>query len=375
MEPRLAPGAALAVKVVGEATAVVDPSGRVGASDTRGQTLLGHWRVLEVLRLAQPFRQLRLGGVVAVGVLVGHVPVVDAAVAVDEREVLVGHVGLLAVAEAVGAGRVGGVVGGAEVVNGGAVVVAHGGELGAGLVEDGLGPVLGRVFDHAAQLGDQVARDAVGEQLLARLVRDWRVESARLALVVVLVDAHPRDVEVHPLPLASGQVEVVGRGEAGAHVRGVHALAHERDVEGEEERHLRDEDRAELAVEVEHQLVLGEAHHELLVHVVGDAFRLPLHTVGDVPLGRVVVVRARPGDAKAPGLARRRERGGAVAALRRVIAAEADVLVGRVHGLRVGAPVPRVLGRKVLEEVELWRPELAAEEGVVVLHEELIRSL
>ena len=83
----------------------------------------------------------------------------------------------------------------------------------------------------------------------------------------------------------------------------------------------------------------------------------------NVALGGVVGEEARAAYTEAPSLTRPSECGGAVAALRGGVAAEANVLIGRVHRHGVGAPVPGVLGRKVLEKVELGRPELSRDEG------------
>lgn len=58
-------------------------------------------------------------------------------------------------------------------------------------------------------------------------------------------------------------------------MREVHPLAHERDVVGQEKRHLGDEHGPHLTRQVEHQLVGGEAVHELAVHPVIDAVGIP----------------------------------------------------------------------------------------------------
>ena len=86
-----------------------------------------------------------------------------------------------------------------------------------------------------------------------------------------------------------------------------------------------------------------------------------LHRVVGVDLCGVLGEGASARDAKAPGLTRRGEGGGAVAALLGESLAEANVLVGRVERHRVGPPEPAVLRREVLEEVELGRPVPAKE--------------
>mmetsp|Transcript_24199 Transcript_24199/g.78090 ORF Transcript_24199/g.78090 Transcript_24199/m.78090 type:complete len:418 (-) Transcript_24199:651-1904(-) len=289
---------------------------------------------------------------------------------------LVGHVGDGGVGEAVHTVWVARVVERAQVRDRGAVVVAERLELVARHLRHDIDARFAAPhLNQAAQLGDQIARDSVGQQLSARLVGDGRVEPARLALRVVLVDPDVLDVHRHRLPLAGVPVVVGLVGQPLAAVRQIHALADERDVEGEEERHLGDEHRAQLARQVQHQLVAREPVHKLPVHVVVDSIGVPAHAVVDEPLRRVVLEGAGARDAEAPGLAGRGERRRAEAALSRQLLAEADVLVGRVERHGVWPPVPGVFRRKVLKKVQLRRPVLTAQEGVVVLQQELTRRL
>ena len=61
---------------------------------------------------------------------------------------------------------------------------------------------------------DQVARNAIGEQLEARGVGDRRVEPSSLPLLVILVDSDMLNIEIHSLPLTRRRVEVFLGGEA-----------------------------------------------------------------------------------------------------------------------------------------------------------------
>ena len=80
--------------VVGCAATERPPSGGVGARNPSRQALFRLPGLLEVLRIEEPLRQLRLRRVPTAGVLVGEVDIVDAADSMVEREALVGEIGL-----------------------------------------------------------------------------------------------------------------------------------------------------------------------------------------------------------------------------------------------------------------------------------------
>ena len=179
--------------------------------------------VLIILRLEQPFGELRLRRVTADGLvgrekvaLEGREVLLNAAdtilpmrgdeislveggrvirgslglirlMAYLKREALVGKVGLGGIRETVGTLRIGGIVERAKLGDVIAVGVAKRLELIASdLHERVLVLDAARILDKAAELRDKVACHAVSEQLALRLVGDGRVEAPRLALSVVL---------------------------------------------------------------------------------------------------------------------------------------------------------------------------------------------
>mmetsp|Transcript_36058 Transcript_36058/g.81817 ORF Transcript_36058/g.81817 Transcript_36058/m.81817 type:complete len:220 (+) Transcript_36058:819-1478(+) len=188
------------------------------------------------------------------------------------------------------------------------------------------------ILHQAAELGHEVARHPVGEELLLDLVRDRRVESPGLSLQIVLVDADPLNIKVHPLPRARLRVEISSRGKSRAGVGRVHASAYKCNVEGQEERHLRNHDRPQLARQVENHLLLCKLEHEVTILIELDPLGLPEHAVGNEPVGRVVRIEASSADAKAPSLSWSSQRGWAVPALFGTIPPHTNILVGRMNG-------------------------------------------